>query len=112
MVVVLGTFLAGCAGSLPASVAGGECRVFAPPDYAIRGKAQVDQNYIDDFEEAGIAACKWQRPKARPVAAVAHRTVIIKGKPKLVPVIATPVKSTVPAAAPVKKHWWQRLRGG
>ena len=50
--------LTGCAGSLPASVAGDECKVFAPPDYAIRGKAQVDQNWIDDTEEAGIAACK------------------------------------------------------
>lgn len=92
--------LTGCAGSLPASVSGGECKIFAPPDYAIRGKTQVDQNWIDDTEEAGIAACKWSRPKARPVPA----TVKTKATP------LPPVKSSVPAPPPVKKHWWQRLK--
>jgi hypothetical protein len=91
--------LTGCAGSLPASVAGGECKVFAPPDYAIRGKTQVDQNWIDDTEEAGIAACKWSRPKARPA--------VHGAKAQAIPV---PVKSTVPAPPPVKKHWWQRFK--
>jgi hypothetical protein len=92
----------GCAGSLPASVAGGECKIFAPPDYAIRGKTQKDQNWIDDTEEAGIAGCKWSRPKARPVAAAPVKKVKVDPLP--------PVKSTVPAPPPVKKHWWQRLK--
>lgn len=86
-------FLTGCASNLPASV-GGECKIFAAPDYAIRGKYQVDQDYIDDFEEAGIAGCKWSRPKARPVAHI----------PVKAPVVSNAV--TPPA---IKKHWWQRL---
>lgn len=88
--------LTGCASNLPASVAGGECRVFQAPDYAIRGKTQVDQNWIDDNTEAGIAACKWQRPKRRPEPAAK--------------VAAAPVVSSVPAAAVKKRRWWQRLR--
>jgi hypothetical protein len=95
-------FLTACAHSLPASVGGGECHVFAPPDYAIRGKAQVDQNWIDDTEEAGIAACKWSRPKARPVAHVAVKTTHAVPLP--------PIRSVVAAPPAVKKHWWQRLR--
>jgi hypothetical protein len=96
--------------NLPASIAGGECRIFRAPDYAIRGKTQDDQNYIDDNTEAGIAACKWARPKARPAPVVAHQAVVVRGKTKLIPVAAPPVKSTVPAPPPVKKHWWQRIR--
>ena len=91
--------ISGCAGSLPASVSGGECKVFAPPDYAIRGKTQVDQNWIDDTEESGIAACKWSRPKARPI-------VVSHAKATPLP----PVRSTAVAPPHVKKHWWQRLR--
>jgi hypothetical protein len=94
----------GCAGSLPASVAGGECKLFAPPDYAIRGKTQFDQNWIDDTEEAGIAGCKWSRPKARP-APIARVTSAAPHKAVPLP----PVKSNVPAPPPVKKHWWQRI---
>lgn len=96
-----GMFLMGCAGSLPASVGGGECKVFRAPDYAIRGKAQSDQDWIDDNTEAGIAACKWSRPKIRPMPVKAAAKVAAQ---------PAPVVSTVAAPPPVKRHWWQRLR--
>lgn len=98
IIIALGFLASNCASNLPASVAGGECRIFRPPDYAIRGKHQVDQDYIDDFEEAGIAGCHWARPKARPAAKVAA-----KSKPS--PVVTTAPTTTVPAK---KRHWWQR----
>lgn len=85
--------LTGCAGNLPASVSGGECKIFRAPDFAIMGKTQVDQEWIDDNTEAGIAACKWSRPKKRPGAKVAAQ-----------------VKTEVPAAPTQPRHWWQRLR--
>lgn len=84
----------GCANSLPASVAGGECKVFAAPDYVIRGRAKADQAWIDDNTEAGIAACGWPRPKNRPEAKVA--AVVVS------PLVAAPQPQP-------KLHWWQRL---
>jgi hypothetical protein len=92
ILVTSGMFLTACASRGPASIAGGECRVFSAPDYAIRGKAQVDQNWIDDTEEAGIAACKWSRPQARPVAKVApHKAALIQHKkPIKKPVVKSP----------------------
>jgi hypothetical protein len=61
------------------------------------GKTKQDQAWIDDTEEAGIAGCKWSRPKARPVVKVSNQVPL------------PPVKSNAAAPAPVKKHWWQRL---
>lgn len=59
--------LAGCAGTkLPASVKGGECRIFEPPPYAVLGKTTYDQDYIDGNVEAGVGGCGWKRPGARP----------------------------------------------
>lgn len=59
--------LAGCAGTkLPASVAGGECRIFEAPRYEVRGKTTYDQDYIDGNVEAGVGGCGWKRPAARP----------------------------------------------
>jgi hypothetical protein len=59
--------LAGCAGTnLPGSVKGGECRVFERPQYAVLGKRQYDQRWIDGNVEAGVAACRWKRPAKRP----------------------------------------------
>jgi hypothetical protein len=61
--------LAGCAGTrLPASVKGGECRVFERPEYAVLGKRQYDQRWIDGNVEAGVGGCGWQRPAKRPPA--------------------------------------------
>ena len=59
--------LAGCAGTKrPASVAGGECRIFEAPPYEVRGQTSYDQDYIDGNVEAGIGGCGWKRPAARP----------------------------------------------
>lgn len=59
--------LGGCAGSnRPASVSGGECRVFERPTYVVLGKTQHDQDWIDGNVEAGIGACGWPRPQPRP----------------------------------------------
>jgi hypothetical protein len=59
--------LAGCATNpKPASVAGGECRVFERPPYVVLGQTNYDQNWIDGNVEAGVAACKWPRPHIRP----------------------------------------------
>lgn len=54
--------LAGCAGSMPASVAG-ECGVFRDPGRAVLGKTRQDQADIDGkWIEPGIASCRWPRP--------------------------------------------------
>ena len=58
--------MAACGALRPASVGGGECRVFERPDYAVLGQTRYDQNWIDSNTEAGVAACGWQRPKPRP----------------------------------------------
>lgn len=59
--------LAGCAGvKLPASVKGGECRIFEAPPYEVLGKTTYDQDYIDGNVEAGVGGCGWKRPAARP----------------------------------------------
>ena len=60
--------VAACGTLRPASVGGGECRVFERPDYAVLGQTRYDQNWIDSNTEAGVAACGWQRPKPRPQA--------------------------------------------
>jgi hypothetical protein len=58
--------MAACGTLRPASVGGGECRVFERPEYAVLGQTRYDQNWIDSNTEAGVAACGWQRPKPRP----------------------------------------------
>ncbi len=60
--------MAACGTLRPASVGGGECRVFERPEYAVLGQTRYDQNWIDSNTEAGVAACGWQRPKPRPQA--------------------------------------------
>jgi hypothetical protein len=55
-----------CGTLRPASVGGGECRVFERPEYAVLGQTRYDQNWIDSNTEAGVAACGWRRPKQRP----------------------------------------------
>jgi hypothetical protein len=68
-VLSLTATLAGCAGTnLPGSVKGGECRVFERPQYAVLGKRQYDQRWIDGNVEAGVGACGWKRPAKRPAA--------------------------------------------
>lgn len=73
-VFVLSTFVAvafvvsACqtTGTGPASIAGGECRVFLAPPHAIKGKTRSDQAYVDDVTESGVASCGWKRPAPHP----------------------------------------------
>jgi hypothetical protein len=116
--LLLTAVLAGCAGtSLPASVTGGECRVFARPEFAVRGKTKYDQNWVDDTVESGVGGCGWQRPAARPPALDAAPSVggpavvavplkraslmsrtfgHIRKKPKVKPGVVDPVPSPTP----------------
>ncbi|MCK1422406.1 hypothetical protein IVB15_09210 [Bradyrhizobium sp. 182] len=48
--------LAGCASRGPASIASGECRIFEPPQYEVRGKRPYDLDWIDSQVEAASAA--------------------------------------------------------
>lgn len=54
--------LAGCASTLPASVSGGECKVFHDPGFAVRGKRLQDSQWIGRTQETGIEVCHWRRP--------------------------------------------------
>lgn len=64
--VALSVAVAGCASTQPASVKGGECRVFERPRYSVLGRTSYDQQWIDGNVEAGVAACRWPRPEPRP----------------------------------------------
>lgn len=59
-------FLSGCAGTGPASIAGGDCRIWERPQYVVLGRRAYDQQWIDGNIEAGVAGCGWKRPAARP----------------------------------------------
>jgi hypothetical protein len=88
---------AGCAGlPLPASVKGGECKVFDRPEYEVRGARRYDQNWIDGNIEAGVGGCNWARPKARPPALDAEG----------------PAPKIIAPAKPIKKpSLWSRTKG-
>lgn len=113
--------LAGCQHNGPTSIEGGESKVFEPPEYAVLGKTQYDQNWIDGTVEGGVAAFGWPRPKPRPpemdkapaprvVAAPVKKKGVFKRlkerilppkKPKKVwPTAAAPVVQS-PAPAPI-----------
>lgn len=52
----------GCASLGPASVAGGECKVFHDPGFAVRGARLKDAQWIGRTQETGIKVCRWRRP--------------------------------------------------
>jgi hypothetical protein len=88
-----------CGTLRPASVGGGECRVFERPEYAVFGQTRYDQNWIDSNTEAGVAACRWQRPKPRPQVlgrppGAKHRT-----PPKQKPGLIGRIKRTIAPSA-------------
>jgi hypothetical protein len=90
--------LASCAGvPLPASVKGGECRVFERPEYEVKGSKQYDQDWIDGNIEAGVGGCNWERPKARP-AEIDAGAKVAQAAP------------AVPAPAPRRSGIWQRTK--
>jgi hypothetical protein len=62
LIVSLMLLLGGCASLGPASVQGGECKVFKDPGFAVRGKRLKDSQWIGRTQETGITVCKWKRP--------------------------------------------------
>lgn len=102
--------LAGCQTTGPASVKGGECRIFERPEYAVRGLRQYDQDWVDSQIEGGVGGCGWKRPKARPasfdvvpgrkaiVAPVRKRGIIGRIKDRVLP--PAPVQAPEPVVQP------------
>lgn len=76
--------LAACGTNRPASVLGGECRIFERPDYEVQGKRKYDQDWIDSNIEGGVGGCGWKRPAQRPSAldAPAVQKPVAKAKKK------------------------------
>lgn len=56
--------LGGCASVRPASVEGGECKIFHDPGFAVRGKRLKDSQWIGRTQETGIQVCGWSRPRS------------------------------------------------
>lgn len=61
--LTVGLILGGCPGHIPASVTGGECKVFHDPGFAVQGKRLQDRRWIGATQETGIEVCDWKRPK-------------------------------------------------
>jgi hypothetical protein len=82
----LAVTLGACGTNPKGSVLGGDCKAFEPPTYVVKGKAQYDQDWIDGNIEAGVGACNWPRPGARPpdldAPVVGHRAPVIVAPPK------------------------------
>jgi hypothetical protein len=66
VLLLVGLLMAGCAHKGPASIAGGECKIFERPEYEVRGQKQYDQDWIDSQVEGGGGGCNWAPPKPRP----------------------------------------------
>jgi len=99
LMFVVAIILGGCANPTIGSVAGGECKLTHTPAYAVRGKTEYDQEWVDDTTEALVRGCKQPRPKARPVSLDAPK------------VVTRPAAEQAPIATPAplvkkKHHWW------
>ncbi len=68
IILAVASLLGGCASKGPASIAGGECKIFERPEYAVRGKKPYDQDWIDSQVEGGVGGCGWKRRAARPAS--------------------------------------------
>lgn len=68
IIAMAALLLAGCGNPQIGSVAGGECKVFERPAYAVRGLRTYDQNWIDSQVEGGVGGCGWARPRPRPAS--------------------------------------------
>lgn len=64
ILIAIAISMGGCASMRPASVAGGECKVFKEPGFAVRGKRLRDSQWIGRTQETGISVCGWKRPKS------------------------------------------------
>lgn len=111
LLALVAATLTGCQTIGPASVKGGECRIFERPEYAVRGKRPYDQDWIDGNVEAGVGGCGWKRPKARPAsldavpgqkaAPVKKRGILKRIKDRVVAPFTAPVAPVVEVPAPV-----------
>lgn len=63
IVLAAALLLAGCPGHIPASVIGGECKVFPEPGFAVQGKRLIDKQWVGKTQQTGIEVCGWQRPR-------------------------------------------------
>jgi hypothetical protein len=63
MLIALCLVLSGCGTLAPASVAGGECKIFRDPGFAVRGRRLRDSQWIGRTQETGINVCHWRRPQ-------------------------------------------------
>jgi hypothetical protein len=105
-VMLSALLLAGCASRGPASIAGGECRIFERPPYEVRGKKPYDQDWIDSQVEGGVGGCQWKRPAPRPAeldapaskaqASPARRKSLIR---RIRDRVRPPAQPAIPAAA-------------
>lgn len=97
--------LAGCVTDGTGSVAGGECKVFEAPKYAVKGARPYDQDWIDSTIEGGVGACKWERPAPRPAALdavpAAPKKVAKVPLPKKKPLWIRMLRFTAPASPKV-----------
>lgn len=67
LILLLGFVLMGCAGPVrPATIAGGECRIFEDPGRQVRGLTTADRRWIATTQETGIQVCGWKRPPSMP----------------------------------------------
>lgn len=108
-IAAIALLLAGCGHRGPASIAGGECRIFEAPPYEVRGRRAYDQDWIDSQVEGGVGGCHWKRPAPRPAAIEAtapassaasrpgkRRGIVARIRDRVLPAKVAP-----PAAVPV-----------
>ena len=108
LLVALALMVAGCGTSLPASVRGGECKVFTAPKYAPVSNVADDQEWIDETVESGVGGCGWERPKKRPKPTPAAKKVTIRAVKIPLPLSKPQVAPIDLAPAPLP--WWRQLR--
>ncbi|KGT79295.1 hypothetical protein MA20_12760 [Bradyrhizobium japonicum] len=111
-IALLALLLAGCASRGPASIAGGECRIFEAPKYEVRGARDYDQDWIDSQVEGGVGGCHWNRPARRPAAIEAspaprvapakpaRRGIIRRIRDRVLPTRSTPPAAAAPIEVP------------
>lgn len=63
VVLLAALLLAGCGSNRPATILGGECKVFTDPGFAVQGKRLKDKQWIGKTQEKGIQVCQWARPR-------------------------------------------------
>lgn len=87
------------------TVAKGTCGLpgVAAPEYAVRGKTDYDQRWVNRTTEGLVRGCGNPRPKARPPEWDSVRTV----RAATVPSPFAPDFNNVPA----KRGWRDRVRG-